>query len=190
MTASAARTGFAIAAAASLAAGCTTPTSYNFVRRTQEGLAAQVTGEVCLPFVADGVDYATVRGRLDFAWGEDLPELLTSGPPGPVFRQGFPRDTAVLSFTPGTARLPGVQGMRDCRITLKRSTPEAIRAAAAGVMAARPEFTEGRIVDREIAKYCARPEGRPALRVHVIDAGTSGVIVGVSQSRDPGEGCE
>ena len=182
--------GLAVAAAL-LAAGCTTPTSYNFERRTQEGLAAQVLGEVCLPFVADGVDYATVRGRLDFAWGEDFPELLTSGPPGPVFRLGFPMDTAVLSFTPGDkTAIPDQRGMRDCRINLKRSTPEAIRAVVAEVMASRADFTSGRPVDREIAKYCARPAGQPTLRVHVIDAGSSGVVVGVSQSRDPREGCE
>lgn len=184
------RKGLAFAAAI-LAAGCTTPTSFHFERRTQEGLAAQVMADVCLPFVADGVDYRTVRGRLDFAWGEDPPELLTSGPPGPVFRQGFLVDDAVLSFTPGNAtRIPEQRGMRDCRISLKRSTPDAIRAAVAGVMANRPEFTPGRPADREIAKYCARPAGQPTLRVHVIDAGTSGVVVGVSQSRDPREGCE
>ena len=176
---------------AGMLAGCTTPTSYNFERRTQEGLTVQVLGEVCLPFVADGADYAEVRGRLDFAWGEDLPELLTSGPPGPVFRQGFPMDTAVLSFTPGnTTRIPEARGMRDCRITLKRSTPEAINAAVAEVMASRPTFTQGRTVHREIAKYCARSETGLALRVHVIDAGTSGVVAGVSQSRSPTEGCE
>jgi hypothetical protein len=181
----------AAAAAAMLMAGCTTPPSYNFVRRTQEELAAQVLAEVCLPFVADGADYADLRGRLDFAWTEDFPELLTSGPPGPVFRQGWPGDTAVLSFDPGTrTRLPEWQGMRDCRINLKRSTPDAIRAVVTEVMATRPEFSPGRPVDREIVKYCARPAGGPALWAHVIDAGTSGVMVGVSQSRNPSEGCE
>ncbi|HEY1224153.1 MAG TPA: hypothetical protein VGE54_02900 [Brevundimonas sp.] len=178
-------------AAVLLSGGCTTPTSFNFERRTQEGLAAQVMAQVCLPFVADGVDYHTVRSRLDFAWGEDPPELLTSGPPGPVFRQGFLVDDAVLSFTPGHAtRLPEWQGMRDCRLVLKRSTPAAIRAVIEEVMAARPDFTSGRPVQREIAKYCARPEGGPAVRLHVMDAGTSGVIVGVSQSRSPMDGCE
>ena len=185
------RAGLAGLAAALLATGCTTPTSLNFERRTQEDLTAQVLTEVCLPFVADGVDYQTVRGRLDFAWGEDFPELLTSGPPGPIFRQGWPMDTAVLAFTPGTAtRIPEQRLMRDCRITLKRSTPDAVRAVVAQVMASRPAFTPGRLTDREIAKYCARPAGEPALRVHVIDAGRSGVIVGVSQSRHPREGCE
>lgn len=176
-------------AAVLLTGGCTTPTSYNFKRRTQEGLAAQVTADVCLPFVADGVDYQTVRGRLDFAWGEDFPELLTSGPPGPVFRQGFIVDDAVLSFTPWD-RAENAHAMRDCRIVLKRTTPAAIRAVIEDVMAARPDFTPGRLVQREIAKYCARPEGRPAVRLHVVDAGSSGVIVGVSQSRSPMEGCE
>ncbi len=179
-------------AAVLLAGGCTTPTSFNFERRTQEGLAAQVLADVCLPYVADVADYRTVRGRLDFAWGEDLPELLTSGPPGPVFRQGFLVDDAILSFTPwpSTPDWRGFPAMRDCRLVLKRSTPDAIRAVVAEVMAARPDFTPGRSMDREIAKYCARPEGRPVVRLHVMDAGTSGVIVGVSQSRSPMEGCE
>lgn len=187
MKVSAALTGVVVA---SLLVGCTTPTSFNFERRTQEELAAQVLAEVCLPFVADGADYPTVRGRLDFAWNEDFPELLTSGPAGPVFRQGFPRDTAVLSFNSGTrTRLPEWQGMRDCRINLKRSTPGAIRTVVAEVMATRMAFATGKTVDREIANYCAEPAGGPALRVHVLDLGASGVMVGASQSRSPQEGC-
>ncbi len=93
---------------------------------TPADLAVRVATDVCLPYVIEGAPFSEVRRALDGGWSQELPNLLTSGPPGPVLHRG----SAELSIVP--ERLDPVSGSgqrRVCIITVRGSDPDALIAA-------------------------------------------------------------
>ncbi len=107
---------FPAAACATLPPGIATPAD----------LAVKVATDVCIPYVVQGAAFSEVRRVLDGGWSQELPNLLTSGPPGPVLHRG----SAELSIVPERINPASGSGEpRVCIIMVRGSDTEALIAA-------------------------------------------------------------
>ncbi|WP_395651575.1 hypothetical protein [Brevundimonas sp.] len=126
---------------------------------TPADLAARVATEVCVPYVADDAPFREARRALDGGWNQQWPELITSGPPGPVLHRG----SAELSIVPDRINpVSGTAETRACVITVRGSDADAVIAAIELLLALRP-MGPGDDPDVVPARYClVRPSGRSA----------------------------
>lgn len=154
-------------------------------------LAAQVAAEVCLPYVADGVPFDQVKRRLGASWSQDWPELLTSGPPGPVFRQRLNWSTrGVLSFVPDNSNPQwGVPHGSGCSVTIhgaqRAAMIAAVEAATAGRALRRRDDLHGYIV----ADWCVADGAARGATIWVMDYGGGRMGLAVNASGETGQGC-
>ena len=113
-------------------------------------LAARVAVDVCVPYVSDGVSFQKARRALDGGWSQRFPELLTSGPPGPVLRRG----SAELSFVPERINpASGSQKPRVCIITVQGTTATDLIAEVERALPVRPAG-QSDDPDAVPARYC------------------------------------
>lgn len=117
---------------------------------TSAELAARVAVDVCVPYVSDGISFQQARRPLDGGWSQQLPELLTSGPPGPLLRRG----SAELSFVPERINpASGAVEARVCIIIVQGTTATDLVAEVERVLPVRPAG-QGDDPDTVPARFC------------------------------------
>ncbi len=149
-----------------------------------ERVAFQAFAEVCLPIVADGVPFDTVKRRLDAGWSQDWPELLTSGPPGPVMRQRFGPTQGVLGVVPERLNPPfGLPNRAGCQVVVRGDAVPGLTALVAEALTERQAIPQPDRSGFIVAAFCVRGAMRP-VSVWVLDYrdGRMGVAVNAVES--------
>lgn len=145
-----------------------------------EQTLVQVLENVCLPHIVDGASFETVKRALDFGWSRDWPELLSSPPPGPVFRQRLSSRGGVLSFVTERIDPPyGLPRQAGCQVTTRGVAAPALIAATERVMGERRALRQSELRGYIVAAWCVAGFDGRAASVWALDYrdGSGGIAV-------------
>ena len=134
-----------------------------------ERVAHQAFADVCLPLVADGVAFDTVKRLLDVGWSQDWPELLTSDSPGPVMRQRFGPAQGVLGVVPERLDPPyGLPNRGGCNVVVRGDAVPGLTALVAEGLSERQAIPRSDQSGFIVAAFCVTGAARP-VSVWVLD---------------------